>query len=824
MSHYFWMKSFKTPEDMKSPTPSVIPRNMRALTWGNILLQLLFPLSLSFNSVIAAPQPPPTSVINISTEPYVLGVGENVNSVAKKYNLSVSELKRINIYRTFYKSFAELTTGDEIDIPRKQSPFSADNEKNKNSDIVQENKFSDHVQAGALVFANGNVAKSSEQLLRATASNEFNSSAQQWLSQFGTAQVQMNVNDDFKLDGSAIDVLVPLYDNQKSILFTQLGARNKDSRNTLNIGAGVRTFQNDWMYGVNTFFDNDITGNNRRVGVGAEVWADYLKLSANSYFGTTDWHQSRDFADYNERPANGYDVRAEAYLPAHPQLGGKLMYEKYRGEEVALFGKDNRQKNPYAVTAGVNYTPIPLLTVGAEHRAGKGSKNDSSLNVLLNYRLGESWQSHINPSAVATTRTLAGSRYDLVERNNNIVLDYQKQQLMRLTLPEQITGEEGLTATVNAQVVSKYALERIEWDSTALIAAGGTIVPISPQAVAITLPAYQVASSSNVYTLGAVAYDQQGNTSQRATMQVTVIQSTVTTPLVALTVTTDGAVANGIANNAVQVRITGSNNAPISGRTVTFTADNSASITTVIGTTGTDGIATATLTNTLVGASNVTAQVDGNSYNVATTFVVIPLFTGITTNGFDFTMNSGFPSTGFSQGVFTINVSGTATDYSWSSNQPSAVSVDSSGKVTLIQAPSGTVTITAIPSSGGSSTPLTYTFTVGTWFENDGANQLNWANANALCLSRSQALPTKEQLTRISGSTGIRMVGNLFGEWGNLSTYVGSDFKASGYYWTSTVHNTGTGEHNYVSLNNGGVYSLGAGDAGLRYTLCQRAL
>ncbi|HDL6960689.1 TPA: inverse autotransporter beta domain-containing protein, partial [Yersinia enterocolitica] len=170
---------------------------------------------------------------------------------------------------------------------------------------------------------------------------------------------------------------------------------------TVNIGAGVRAFLPNWMVGANTFFDNDLTGKNRRVGVGAEAWTDYLKLSANSYFGTTDWHQSRDFADYNERPANGYDIRAEAYLPAYPQLGGKLMYEQYRGEEVALFGKDNRQKDPYAVTAGLNYTPIPLVTVGAEHRAGKGSQHDSRINLQLTYRPGASWQSHIDPLAVA---------------------------------------------------------------------------------------------------------------------------------------------------------------------------------------------------------------------------------------------------------------------------------------------------------------------------------------------------------------------------------------------------------------------------------------
>ncbi|VTR48620.1 Invasin [Serratia fonticola] len=55
--------------------------------------------------------------------------------------------------------------------------------------------------------------------------------------------------------------------------------------------------------------------------------------------------------------------------------------------------------------------------------------------MQLNYRLGESWQAQIDPSAVAASRTLAGSRYDLVERNNQIVLEYQKQTLIQLALP-----------------------------------------------------------------------------------------------------------------------------------------------------------------------------------------------------------------------------------------------------------------------------------------------------------------------------------------------------------------------------------------------------
>ncbi|MGP2411530.1 inverse autotransporter beta domain-containing protein [Yersinia sp. 2553 StPb PI] len=550
-------------------------------------------MSLAFSPAVVASSSY-TSQVNTVTESYILQTGKNINTVAK--------------------------LGDEIDVSGKLPSLSISDESYSHADIHINNKLAGYAQTGAVALSNGNAVKSGERMLNSAANNELNNSTQQLLSQFGTARVQMNVNEDFKLDGSMVDVLVPLYDNQKSLLFTQLGARNKDDRNTVNVGAGVRTFQNSWMYGANAFFDNDVTGKNRRVGVGAEAWTDYLKFSGNSYFGTTDWHHSRDFADYKERPANGYDVRAETYLPSHPQLGGKVMYEKYRGDDVALFGKDNRQKNPYAITAGVNYTPIPLVTIGAEHRAGKGSKNDSNINFQLNYRLGESWQSHISPSAVAATRTLAGSRYDLVERNNNIVLNYQEQKVIQLILPAMISGEGGTSVPLSAEVSTRHGLERIEWDSSALIAAGGSLTPVSAHAVVVGLPSHRLTrSGSNAHTLSAVAHDIQGNVSLRATVQITVMPSTVAA--VNLTATADNEVANGIATNAVKAIVMDAGNNLVPGQVVTFTASNGANVTTVIGTTGVDGVATATLTNMKSGISAVTATVNGSSQTVDTTFV-----------------------------------------------------------------------------------------------------------------------------------------------------------------------------------------------------------
>jgi adhesin/invasin len=348
----------------------------------------------------------------------------------------------------------------------------------------------------------------------------------QWLSQFGTARVQLGMDDRFSLGESAADVLIPLYDNQKSMLFTQVGGRRKDQRLTLNAGVGVRLFSDRWMYGVNTFLDNDFTGYNRRISLGAEVWTDYLKLSANTYFGITDWHQSRDFDDYDERPADGFDITANAYLPMLPQLGTKVKYEQYQGDGVALIDQETRQKNPNALTLGLHYTPIPLVTLSKDYR--KSGNNDSlQVNVQFTYIFGMPWERHISSAMVGAKRTLAGSRLELVERNNNIVLDYRKQELVKLTLPELIHGPAASLLPLNAAVVAKHGLKHIEWQtSPEFSAAGGQVVVPSPEVYQVKLPTRQ-ASGTNQYEVTAVAWDRKGNASKPVHMSIVVDRPSV---------------------------------------------------------------------------------------------------------------------------------------------------------------------------------------------------------------------------------------------------------------------------------------------------------
>nr|WP_227719234.1 Ig-like domain-containing protein [Obesumbacterium proteus] len=441
---------------------------------------------------------------------------------------------------------------------------------------------------------------------KSAATGYASSSAQQWLSQFGTARVQLNVDDNGNWDDSAIDFLAPLYDNKKSMLFTQLGLRAPDGRITGNMGMGVRTFYVDnWMFGGNVFFDDDFTGKNRRVGLGAEAWTNNLKLSANTYVGTTDWHQSRDFDDYNEKPADGYDVRAEGYLPAYPQLGAKLMYEQYYGDKVALFDTDHLQSNPSAVTTGLSYTPIPLVQLAVNYKRGQDSMDDTQFQINFRYDLGRPLAYQLDPESVRLERSLAGSRYDLVERNNQIILQYQKKDQQSVSnLNLQVTVDNSPSDGLTPNTAQVFAADK-----------DGQPVRNAP-IVWSTSGTAKLATSTSVTNNSGLASVNFTNTTPES-VQITAKSGAVTASQnsqfnaatvsnITLKITKDNSVADGKTANQALATITDINNHPIANTKVTWGIDAPASLKNSQTVTNASGEVTTDLTSMAEGAYTLT--------------------------------------------------------------------------------------------------------------------------------------------------------------------------------------------------------------------------
>ncbi|CTT29282.1 intimin [Escherichia coli] len=485
---------------------------------------------------------------------YTLKTGETVANISKSQGISLSVIWSLN--KHLYSSESEMMKagpGQQIILPLKKlsveysalpvlgsAPVVAAGgvaaHTNKMTKMSPDATKSNTTDDKALNYAAQQAASLGSQLQSRSlngdyakdtalgmASSQASSQLQAWLQHYGTAEVNLQSGNNF--DGSSLDFLLPFYDSENMLAFGQVGARYIDSRFTANLGAGQRFFLPENMLGYNVFIDQDFSGDNTRLGIGGEYWRDYFKSSVNGYFRMSGWHESYNKKDYDERPANGFDIRFNGYLPSYPALGAKLMYEQYYGDNVALFNSDKLQSNPGAATVGVNYTPIPLVTMGLDYRHGTGNENDLLYSMQFRYQFDKPWSQQIEPQYVNELRTLSGSRYDLVQRNNNIILEYKKQDILSLNIPHDINGTEHSTQKIQLIVKSKYGLDRIVWDDSALRSQGGQIQhggSQSAQDYQAILPAY-VQGGSNIYKVTARAYDRNGNSSNNVQLTITVL-------------------------------------------------------------------------------------------------------------------------------------------------------------------------------------------------------------------------------------------------------------------------------------------------------------
>ncbi|EJF0057527.1 Ig-like domain-containing protein [Escherichia coli] len=502
---------------------------LRRLTAGICLVtQLAFPMAAAAQGVINAatqqPVPAQIAIANANTVPYTLGALESAQSVAERFGISLAELRKLNQFRTFARGFDNVRQGDELDVPAQVSEKKLTPPPGNSSDNLEQQIASTSQQIGSLLAEDMN-SEQAANMARGWASSQASGAMTDWLSRFGTARITLGVYEDFSLKNSQFDFLHPWYETPDNLFFSQHTLHRTDERTQINNGLGWRHFTPTWMSGINFFFDHDLSRYHSRAGIGAEYWRDYLKLSSNGYLRLTNWRCAPELDnDYEARPANGWDVRAEGWLPAWPHLGGKLVYEQYYGDEVALFDKDDRQSNPHAITAGLNYTPFPLMTFSAEQRQGKQGENDTRFAVDFTWQPGSAMQKQLDPNEVAARRSLAGSRYDLVDRNNNIVLEYRKKELVRLTLTDPVTGKSGEVKSLVSSLQTKYALKGYNVEATALEAVGGKVVTTGKD-ILVTLPPYRFTSTpetDNTWPIEVTAEDVKGNFSNREQSMVVV--------------------------------------------------------------------------------------------------------------------------------------------------------------------------------------------------------------------------------------------------------------------------------------------------------------
>ena len=169
-----------------------------------------------------------------------------------------------------------------------------------------------------------------------------------------------------------------------------------------------------------------------------------------------------------------------------------------------------------------------------------------------------------------------------------------------------------------------------------------------------------------------------------------------------------------------------------------------------------------------------------------------PAGTTLEANGYDFAIDSDFPTTGFSQAKFQVQISGNAsnnTGYTWSTDQ-SWASIDNNGVVTFTGTPSGSNKSVKITASKNN-TLYSKTISVNKWYLAVNSGQMkSWSEASNYCSTRGGQPSISEITNAVFGTDGTRVTGRLWGEWGSLPRYAGSGFSfnysgTDALYWSS---------------------------------------
>ncbi|HBA7341214.1 TPA: hypothetical protein J1X96_001719 [Escherichia coli] len=552
---------------------------LRRLTAGICLItQTIFPVMAAAPTHInPAHSDTAASLIlpNVKTIPYTLGALESPPTVAARFGITVDELRRLNQFRTFARGFDNVRQGDEMDVPL----INSNSPEARNLKAMQmerdgkdpQMQVAEVAQQSGTLLARDMDSEQAASMARGWVASSASAQATDWLSRWGTARVSLGVDEDFSLKSSSFEFLHPWYETPDNLVFSQHTLHRTDDRTQTNHGIGWRYFTPSWMSGVNMFIDHDLTRYHTRTGMGVEYWRNYLKLSGNGYLRLSNWRSAPELDnDYEARPANGWDLRAEGWLPAWPQLGGKLVYEQYYGDEVALFGKYERQNDPHAITAGLSYTPVPLISFSAEQRQGKQGENDTRIGMELTLQPGHSLQKQLDPAEVAARRSLVGSRYDLVDRNNNIVLEYRKKELVRLTLTDPLKGKPGEVKSLVSSLQTKYALKGYDIEAASLQSADGKVA-VSGKDIQVTIPPYRFTAmpeTDNTYPIAVTAEDSKGNFSRREESMVVVEKPTLSLADSTLSVDLQILLADGKSTSMLTYTARDSSGKPIPGMTL----------------------------------------------------------------------------------------------------------------------------------------------------------------------------------------------------------------------------------------------------------------
>ena len=229
------------------------------------------------------------------------------------------------------------------------------------------------------------------------------------------------------------------YENQ--VFFTQYGFSNNENTNAANVGLGFyHLISPSIMIGGNVFYDAQTANSSpentsrslsdsihQRYSVGGTIMTSQAGAFFNIYRGIskgmTDYTVADGLGQYEV--SDGYDFGVNGLVPGLESINLGITQYKFNEENQGSKFK-------------VEYKPNSVFTFGVEQ--DQSDTPSSSLYIATKYAFDTSLEEQLKP-AVQAYSSVWSKRYDEVERNNKITLEYTKQGVVVATVPAAVWGD-----------------------------------------------------------------------------------------------------------------------------------------------------------------------------------------------------------------------------------------------------------------------------------------------------------------------------------------------------------------------------------------------
>ena len=273
--------------------------------------------------------------------------------------------------------------------------------------------------------------------IKGLAINEFSKKTSEFVSGLipveGITEVEINysenIDNNFQFKILGVRDIIP---TDNSNFFTQFSLQNQEVNNNDrivgNLGFGYRFLNSDqsMMFGANTFYDEDLTENHKRVGYGLEAKAANLDLNYNFYQKASN---QKLINGTNEQVLNGKEFNLSSQLPY--MSWAKFNIKNYIWETE--LGSNDTHGNVYSLEMAL--TPSINLDILENDPSGKGA-SEKSIKLIL-----------VHPPRNTKTAMTDGlfSREAFVKQN------------MQEKLKEKIRRTNGLAVEIQGSIIATRA-------------------------------------------------------------------------------------------------------------------------------------------------------------------------------------------------------------------------------------------------------------------------------------------------------------------------------------------------------------------------------